>query len=217
VNGAMRMLAAIFVVLLVWTSGLLAFAARVDRMTPAPDPPVSDGIVALTGSSGERIAAGLALLQAGKAKRMLISGVSRHVTRGELQTITGASKPVYDCCVDLGFEAANTLGNAKETADWARAKGFRTLILVTADYHMPRARLELRAAMPEAEITTYPVSTSEVSAGGWWRTTLGAERMILEYSKYLVVLSRETLLGLGPKPATNAAAAHSLPANGTAP
>jgi uncharacterized SAM-binding protein YcdF (DUF218 family) len=196
-----RTLAAIFVVLLVWSSGLLAFAARIDRSTPAADPPVADGIVALTGGSGERIAAGLGLLEAGKAKRMLISGVSRHVTRGELQTITGASKPVYDCCVDLGFEANNTFGNALETADWARRNGYATLILVTADYHMPRARLELQSALPKAQIIAYPIATSEISAADWWKTGLGAERMILEYTKYLAVLARETLLGLGPKPA----------------
>ena len=197
----MRTLAAILVVLLVWSSGLLAFAARIDRSTPAADPPVADGIVALTGGSGERIAAGLGLLEAGKAKRMLISGVSRHVTRGELQTITGASKPVYDCCVDLGFQANNTLGNALETADWARRNGYTTLILVTADYHMPRARLELKSALPEAQIIPYPIATSEISAADWWKTGLGAERMILEYTKYLAVLGRETLLGIGPKPA----------------
>ena len=200
----MRTLAAIFVILLVWSSGLLAFTSRIDRSTPAADPPAADGIVALTGGSGERIAAGLGLLEAGRAKRMLISGVSRHVTRGELQTITGASKPVYDCCVDLGFEANNTLGNALETADWARSKGYVTLILVTADYHMPRARLELKSAMPEAQIIPYPVATPEVSAASWWKTELGAQRMILEYSKYLAVLARETLLGLGPKPAPTA-------------
>jgi len=197
----MRTLAAILVALLVWSAGLLAFAARVDRSTPAADPPVADGIVALTGGSGERIAAGLGLLEAGKAKRMLISGVSRHVTRSELQTITGASKPVYDCCVDLGFEANNTLGNALETADWARSKGYVTLILVTADYHMPRARLELKAAMPEAQITAYPVATAALQAGRWWRTWQGAERMSLEYSKYLAVLTREAFLSLGPRPA----------------
>jgi uncharacterized SAM-binding protein YcdF (DUF218 family) len=197
----LRTLAAIFVILLVWSSGLLAFAERIDRSTPAADPPTADGIVALTGGSGERLLAGLGLLEAGKAKRMLISGVSRHVTRGELQTITGASKPVYDCCVDLGFEANNTLGNALETADWARSKGYTTLILVTADYHMPRARLELKGAMPEAQIIPYPVATPEVNAAGWWKTGLGAERMILEYTKYLAVLGRETLLGLEPKPA----------------
>jgi uncharacterized SAM-binding protein YcdF (DUF218 family) len=189
------------VALLVWTSGLLAFTARVDRSTPAEDPPTADGVVALTGGQDQRIAAGIALLEEGKAKRMLISGVSRQVTRGELQTVTGADKPLYDCCVDLGFTAANTVGNARETAEWARAKGYHSLILVTADYHMPRARLELHAAMPEAQIIPYPVATPMMQAGKWWKTGESAQRMILEYSKYLAVLSRETILGLGAKPA----------------
>jgi uncharacterized SAM-binding protein YcdF (DUF218 family) len=197
----MRTLAALFVVLLIWSAGLLAFAARVDRMTPADDPPNADGVVALTGASDERIDAGLQLLEAGKARRLLISGVGRHVTKAQLQMLTGSAKPLFDCCVDLGFEAANTLGNARETAAWARSHGFHSLILVTADYHMPRARLELKAALPEATVDPYPVATNELRAGGWWKTGLGAQRMILEYCKYLAVLARETLLGLGPKPA----------------
>lgn len=196
----MRTLAAIFVVLLVWATGLLAFAARVDAMTPADEPAPADAIVALTGGSGERISQGVRLLEDGKAGRLLISGVGQHVTRSQLQIVVGAAKPLFDCCVDLGFQAANTLGNARETAAWARAHGFRRLILVTADFHMPRARLELRSAMPEAVIEPYPVATSELKAGDWWKTTASAERMILEYSKYLAVLARETLLDLGPKP-----------------
>jgi len=197
----LRTLAALLVALLVWTSGLLAFTARVDRSTPAEDPPVADGVVALTGGQDQRIAAGIALLEEGKAKRMLISGVSRQVTRGELQTLTGADKPIYDCCVDLGFTAANTIGNARETAQWARGKGYRTLILVTSDYHMPRARLELKGAMPEAVLYPYPVPTPELRASRWWASSLSAERMTLEYSKYLAVLARESVLGLGGKPA----------------
>jgi len=197
----MRTLAAILVVLLVWATGLLAFAARVDSLTPADEPAPADGIVSLTGGSGERITQGVRLLEDGKGRRLLISGVGQHVTRSQLQTIVGAAKPLFDCCVDLGFQAANTLGNARETAAWARAHHFRRLILVTADYHMPRARLELRAAMPEAIIEPYPVATSELKAGDWWKTGASAQRMILEYSKYLAVLARETLLGLGPKPA----------------
>lgn len=195
----MRTLAALFVVLLIWSSGLLAFAGRVDRSTPAPDPPVADGVVALTGASGERITAALQLLEAGKGKRLLISGVSRQVTRSELQTIMGADKPIFDCCVDLGFTAANTVGNGRETADWARANGYRTLILVTADYHMPRARLELKGAMPEARVIPYPVATSELRAGAWWKSGPEAQRMIVEYCKYLAVLAREGVLSLGPK------------------
>jgi uncharacterized SAM-binding protein YcdF (DUF218 family) len=195
----MRTLAALFVVLLIWSSGLLAFAARVDRSTPAPDPPAADGVVALTGGSAERITAALQLLEAGKGKRLLISGVSRQVTRSELQTLMGADKPIFDCCVDLGFNAANTVGNGRETADWARAKGYRTLILVTADYHMPRARLELKGAMPEASVIAYPVATGELRAGAWWKTEPEAQRMIVEYCKYLAVLARESVLGLGPR------------------
>ncbi len=204
----MRSLAALFVIALIWTAGLLAFAARVDRASPAADPAPADGIVALTGgASDQRIAAAVQLLESGKAKRLLISGVSRMVTRPELQTITGVAKPLYDCCVDLGFTAENTLGNARETAEWARAKGYRRLILVTADYHMPRARLELRAAMPEADIAPYPVPTPALQGAQWWRTGGGAERMALEYTKYLAVLTRETLLSLGPKAPAPAAQA----------
>lgn len=190
-----QVFAAVLVVALVWTSGLLAFAARVDRSTPPGDPPDADGVVALTGGSAERIEAAMQLLEAGKAKRMLISGVSRQVTRAQLQILTGADKPIYDCCVDLGFRAADTVGNAEETADWARGKGYRTLILVTSDYHMPRAKLELKGAMPEAVLYPYPVSTPELKASHWWASNESLERMTLEYSKYLVVLARVTAQG----------------------
>jgi len=204
-----KVLAALLVVGLIWAAGLLAFAARVERSTPPGDPPDADGVVALTGGSAERILSALQLLEAGKAKRMLISGVSRQVTRGELQTLIGADKPIFDCCVDLGFIATTTAGNAKETADWARGKGYRSLILVTADYHMPRARLELKGAMPGATIYTYPVVTTELRASRWWATPESAERMTVEYSKYLVVLGRETWRGFGFNPAPQPAKAGS--------
>ncbi len=197
----LRTLATLGVALMVWTAGLLAFAGRVERSTPAPAPRAADGAVALTGHSDERIAAALRLLEAGKARRVLISGVAPHVTRSQLQMLTGTGKQFFDCCVDLGFTAANTAGNARETAAWARARGYKTLILVTADYHMPRARLELRAAMPEARIIPYPVATGALDAARWWKTERDAQRMILEYCKYVVVLARETVLGLGPTPA----------------
>ena len=195
-KAAAQLFAAVAVAALIWASGLLAFAARVDRSTPPGDPPDADGVVALTGGSAERIDAAMQLLEAGKAKRMLISGVSRQVTRAELQILTGADKPIYDCCVDLGFRAADTVGNARETAQWARGKGYRTLILVTSDYHMPRARLELKGAMPEAVVYPYPVATPELRASRWWASGEGLQRMTLEYSKYLVALARVTTQGL---------------------
>lgn len=194
----MKTLAALLIALMIWGLGLLAFTGRVDQSTPAPEPPISDGVVALTGASTLRLEAATRLLEDGKGQRLLISGVNREATRAEIQTVTKAVKPVYDCCVDLGFSAANTVGNARETAEWARSKGYTSLIVVTADYHMPRSMLELHAAMPDVALHPYPVKT-DLNAHRWWKTGVSARRMIVEYCKYLAILGREAFLGLGPK------------------
>lgn len=202
----MKGLFALLVAAAVWAAGLLAFAARVERSTPAPEPERADGVVALTGAgSNERIGAAMGLLADGKAERMLVSGVNREASREDIRVVSRAVRRLYDCCVDLGFDAANTLGNARETEDWARAMRFESLIVVTADYHMPRAMLELRGAMPDKRLTPYPVATSVVDARRWWRTTGGARLMVTEYSKYLAILGREAVLGLGPRADAEAA------------
>jgi uncharacterized SAM-binding protein YcdF (DUF218 family) len=200
----MKGLAAVLVALMIWTAGLLAFAARVERLTPAEEPPAADGIVALTGASDLRLEAAMRLLENGKGRRLLVSGVNRRTTRADIRGVTGAAKPVFDCCVDLGFTAADTIGNARETAEWARTMRYRRLILVTADFHMPRALIELKSAMPEAQIIPYPVATPTLDADHWQRTGRGAERMALEYMKYLAILVREAVLGLGPHDTTSA-------------
>jgi uncharacterized SAM-binding protein YcdF (DUF218 family) len=190
-------LAAVLIVALIWTAGLLAFADRIARLTPADEPAPADGIVALTGGSDLRLQAGADLLESGKGRRLLVSGVNRQATRSDVWNVTGAAKPLFDCCVDLGFTAADTLGNARESAQWARSMGYRRLILVTADYHMPRALIELKSAMPEAEVTPYPVATPMLDSRHWWATSPGARRMIEEYCKYLAILTREAALGVG--------------------
>ena len=195
----MKTAAAILILIVIWAVGLVAFAARIEQSTPPDDPPVADGVVALTGPGAERIEAATALLEAGKGRRMLVSGVYEHATRKDILPVTGAVKPIYDCCVDLGFEAANTLGNARETAEWVKAKGYRHVIVVTADYHMPRAMLELKAAMPDTQLIAYPVRTSFLDGRRWWKSGTGARRMTLEYCKYLAILTREGFLSLGPK------------------
>ena len=183
--------------LVIWMAGLLEFGDRVARLTPADDPPSADGIVALTGGSDQRLEAATRLLEAGKGKRLLVSGVNPMATRQDLWGVTGAAKPLFDCCVDLGFTAADTVGNARETAEWAKSLGYRSLILVTADYHMPRAMLELRAALPTATITPYPVATRDLDAQHWQASGPGVRRVALEYCKYLAILARETVIGLG--------------------
>ncbi|WP_425993746.1 YdcF family protein [Caulobacter sp. DWR1-3-2b1] len=195
----MKSLAALLILVMIWAVGLLAFSGRVEQSIPAKEPPIADGVVVLTGASNIRLEAATKLLEAGKGKRLLISGVNREATREDVQSVTKAVKPIYDCCVDLGFAAANTVGNAKETAEWAKAKGYRSLIVVTADYHMPRSMLELRATMPDTLLYPYPVATEGLDAHRWWKQNITARRMVVEYCKYLAILGREAFLGLGPK------------------
>jgi uncharacterized SAM-binding protein YcdF (DUF218 family) len=191
--------ALLVVLLLIWGVGLIAFAGRVAGSTPPAEPPVADGVVALTGASDARITAAMKLLETGKAHRMLISGVNPAASRSDIRGVAKATRRLYDCCVDLGFQALDTVGNARETARWARRHDYRSLIIVTSDFHMPRAMLELRAALPGATFTPYPVRSAELNARRWWRSQEGARRMTLEYCKYLAILARESLLRLGPK------------------
>ncbi|MBP8246970.1 MAG: YdcF family protein [Phenylobacterium sp.] len=198
----MRSLVAILVAALIWTVGLLSFTARIETSTPVAEPARADGIVALTGAgSNERLAAAVSLLEDGKAQRMLVSGVNPEASREDIRTVSKAVRRLYDCCVDLDFTAADTVGNARETADWARNLRYKSLIVVTADYHMPRAMLELRATMPDIDLRPYPVATKVVNAKRWWRTSGGARLMVVEYSKYLTILGREAVRKLGPKDA----------------
>ena len=205
----MRSVAAFLVLALIWTSGLLAFAARVQQSTPAPQPQVADGIVVLTGAaSSERIGAGVELLSNGYGKRVLVSGVNREASREDIRNVSGAVKRLYDCCVDLGFTAADTVGNARETADWTKAMRFRSLIVVTADYHMPRAMLELKAVLGRQGVALepFPVATSALNARRWWRSPTAARLLVVEYCKYLAILGRELVLNLGPRDRGPAAA-----------
>ncbi len=200
-------------VVLIWLIGLLAFAGRVDHSTPAAEPPVSDGVVALTGASDARITAAMALLETGKARRMLVSGVNPTTSRAEVRGVAKADRHIYDCCVDLGYQATDTVGNARETAHWVDAEGYHSLILVTSDFHMPRALLELKAALPDATITPYAIRTTELDAHHWWRTGGGLKRMTLEYCKYLIILVRTDAAKILPHSHHAPAAAWSRPAN----
>ena len=193
----MKGLAILLVIALIWAAGLGAFGMRVANSTPADDPPNADGIVALTGAASVRIEAAVQLLENGKAQRLLVSGVNPDVTRPELQAVAHDFGRAFNCCVDLGFHAENTQGNARETAGWAAYHHYRSLIVVTSDYHIPRAMLELRAAMPGVTLYPYPVADAGLDAHHWWRTGESARRMAMEYCKYLAILAREGLLHFG--------------------
>ena len=198
----MRFLALLGILALVWLVGLFAFADRVRSYSPAEDPARADAIVALTGPSSERVDAAVRLLENGKGDRLLISGVNRQVQKAELKAVTPGSSRLFACCVDLGFEAENTMGNAREIGRWARSNGYDSLIVVTSDYHMPRSLVEIRSALPGVELTPYAVETPSLDNSRWWKAAVTARRMTLEYMKYLAALARAMVGGID-RPATD--------------
>mgnify|MGYP000156229430 CR=1 FL=1 len=192
-KGASLTLAVIFL----WAVGLLVFVDKVKALTPAPLPAPADAIVALTGASNARLETALKLLQDGKGGRLLITGVDKTVTKADLQQAIGGSDELYACCIDLGFQAEDTIGNAAETAGWVQVQGVKTLIVVTADFHMPRSLIELKARMPNVALVPHAVRTSAANPEDWWQDGFSAPRLALEYTKYLLVRAREWVLDVG--------------------
>jgi uncharacterized SAM-binding protein YcdF (DUF218 family) len=171
---------------LVGLAGFLDFAESARRYRH-PQVVPTDGIVVLTGGTG-RVAAGFDLLRHAAADRLLISGVHAKVAIADLAPRDGDD---VSCCVDLGYGADDTVGNAQEAAGWAHGHGYRSLTLVTSSYHMPRALLEFRSALgSDIAIEPYPVDSDVVHLDEWWRWPGTVRLLVREYGKYLFALAR---------------------------
>ena len=182
--------------------GFVWFAAR---PVPETQSKSTDAIVVLTGGR-MRLQSGIDLLRAGKGRKLFVSGVNQQVDLDELLRISG-NADWASCCTALGHDADNTLGNARETAQWMRQQGFRSLRLVTAWYHMPRSLLELDRAMPEIEIIAHPVFPEETSQEYWWASRSTVVLLASEYGKYLAALLRPVVEPLRSAPALPSAEA----------
>jgi uncharacterized SAM-binding protein YcdF (DUF218 family) len=163
---------ALATLVLLYALGYALFVVLLPR--PADDRS-TDAIVVLTGARG-RIDRGLDLLEKGKAKRMLISGVARTVKPAELAQQAGRDRSLFECCIDLGRESVDTRSNAEETSRWLEKNKFRTVRLVTTDWHMPRASFELdRRIGDKIEILEDAISSDP-----------NFRQLFTEYNKYLL-------------------------------
>lgn len=149
----------------------------------------ADGIVVLTGGA-QRVNDALALLQQGHGGKLLISGVHHKTGRDELARHAPAARELLECCVDLGKGARNTIGNAIETRRWAEENRFRSLIVVTSNYHMPRTLREFRHALPGVQVTGYPVVTELAGPDRFWSDATTFRLIAAEYAKYVVTRLR---------------------------
>ncbi|MEO1199500.1 MAG: YdcF family protein [Pseudomonadota bacterium] len=163
------------------------FATRIAQTTPSDPPTTADGIVVLTGGPS-RIADAVRLLEQGRGDRLLISGVYPSTTSTEIAATLEANEALFDCCIDLDYRAQNTFGNAREARDWAKRNGYRSLIVVTNDYHMPRTLVELGKTLPDVELRPFPVDSGLAEPSRWFSDP-GAMRVLSgEFVKYTLSL-----------------------------
>jgi uncharacterized SAM-binding protein YcdF (DUF218 family) len=194
-----RRLRAIVAVLLVFVAaaavGFVAFLGQL-RNTETRPSRQADGIVVLTGGAS-RVSDAMELLAAGYGKRLLISGVHPTSTVNDISRSVQESQALFTCCVDLDRSAVSTRGNASETRRWAHERGFKSLIVVTSNYHMPRAIVELSHAMPDVTLVPYAVVGERWRDEPWWENGATFRLVLSEYVKYIAAGVRVRLADLG--------------------
>ena len=162
----------------------LRFSRDVIELAPPGTLAKADGIVVLTGGS-QRIDRAVELLASGTAAHLLISGVNPSTTGSQIQRLTRAEPALFECCVDIGHDAIDTIGNANEAALWVRKNGYRDVIVVTSNYHMPRSLLELRRVDPQTNFIPYPVVIRDLTHLRWMQEPGIMRILAAEYAKYL--------------------------------
>jgi len=175
--------------------GFVAFLSKLQFEERAPERQ-ADGIVVLTGGSS-RVSDAMELLAAGYGKRLLISGVHPTIAAADISRSLQESNALFRCCVDLDHSAVNTRSNAAETRRWVHERGFTSLIVVTSNYHMPRAILELSHAMPDVTLIPFAVIGDKWRDEPWWASGATLRLLLSEYVKYVAAELRVHLADLG--------------------
>lgn len=178
------------VVLLVVTAiGFFRFTDRVAHLSLPVETEQVEAIVVLTGGY-QRIDTAVDLLERGVGKRLLISGVNPATSGSAIKRATGANGELFSCCVDIGYQAIDTIGNAHETAGWIRKFGYKNILVVTNNYHIPRSLIELETASPDVEFVGYPVSNTDLKTETWMTDPIAVRTLVTEYLKYALTKLR---------------------------
>lgn len=173
---------------IVFFAGLILFVNHIDRARPDGNVK-ADAIVVLTGGDS-RVTEAVRLLASGHGRRLLISGVHPKTTGAMLRRVNPEAKRLFDCCIDLDRNARDTIENANETRRWLAQRRFRSVIVVTSSYHMPRGLVELRRALPELKLIPYPVVPAKLQLEAWWAHPKTFRLLASEFVKYLASVGR---------------------------
>src|SRR6202790_5573182 len=183
---------------IVFVAAAIGFVGFLSQLRGAETRPSrhADGIVVLTGGSS-RVSDAMELLASGYGQRLLISGVHPTNAASDISRSLSDNRSLLSCCVDLDRSAVNTRSNAAEARRWARERGFKSLIVVTSNYHMPRAIVELSHAMPDIELIPFAVVGDKWRDEPWWTSGATLRLLLSEYVKYVAAEVRVHLADAG--------------------
>ena len=184
---------------LLWIAGFIVFTGSICSMREPQSPVTADAAIVLTGGTN-RVNKGLDLLTTKKTNNLLVSGVHKDVEIRDIMALWGGHKDAPPCCITLGREAGNTIGNAQEAKKWLDHLNAKTVYLITANYHMPRALLEFHHELAGVKIIPYPVQPENFDPKEkiFWKTDF------LEYHKLVMTLFRIVVYPNEKKPIPDA-------------
>ncbi len=156
----------------------------------------SSNIVILTGGTN-RIKDGLKIIEdLRKSKKnnykILVSGTGIGFTKNSLKNKLGSNfnPQLIDCCIELESVSKNTFTNARETFKWTKKNKIKEFILITSNYHMPRAILEFKNIMPNLKIYTYSITPKKHDIKNWLSSYPTFDLVFKEYCKYIIASLR---------------------------
>ncbi len=155
----------------------------------------ADGIVVLTGGKS-RIETGLDLLQQGRGKRMLISGVNPETSENAIVARFSDNSDLFLCCIDLDRIAMDTTQNGREAAKWIKNQGFKSVLVVTSDYHMPRGLLEMSRAISDVSLVPFVARSDQEPIRSGFGNPGHLRNMVSEYFKFIAVSINSRFFGI---------------------
>ena len=172
-----------------WSTGLFMFAWHINHFENISQQK-TDAIIALTGGRN-RISEAVKLLEKGMADRLFISGVDKDISREHIQNTHKVSL-ADDKHIEIGYNASNTIENAKETRDWVVKNNIKSIRLVTSNYHLARSLMEFREHNPNLKIIVHPVYSEKIEKK-WWTSWRTFSLIFKEYNKFLCVCIRNNI------------------------
>ena len=150
----------------------------------------SSNIVILTGGTN-RIKDGLKIVNKFEKSstfnsKILVSGTGKGFTKMSLAKNIDFDFNLIECCIELDSISTNTYSNAFETLKWVKKNNISEFILITSNYHMPRAFLEFKYRMPNLKIFTYPITPKKHNINNWLSSFQTFSLVLSEYCKFLV-------------------------------